>query len=70
MTRLRFASIATTLAFLAVPAVVPVSAQDKPDAKGPGADKSELYQQLNLFGDVLDRIRRDYVEPVDEKSLI
>src|SRR5690348_11193400 len=70
MTRLRFASIATTLAFLAVPAIVPVSAQDKPDAKGPGADKSELYQQLNLFGDVLDRIRRDYVEPVDEKSLI
>jgi carboxyl-terminal processing protease len=70
MTRLRFVSIAATLAFLTVPAVVPVSAQDKTDKKGPGSDKSELYQQLNLFGDVLERIRRDYVEPVDEKSLI
>src|SRR5690348_3650008 len=70
MTRLRFVSIAATLAFLTVPAIVPVSAQDKPEAKGPGSDKSELYQQLNLFGDVLERVRRDYVEPVDEKSLI
>ncbi|MBS0517673.1 MAG: PDZ domain-containing protein [Proteobacteria bacterium] len=68
MTRLRIASVAATLAFLAVPAIVPVSAQDKADKTG--NDKSELYQQLNLFGDVLERIRRDYVEPVDEKSLI
>jgi carboxyl-terminal processing protease len=70
MTRLRYVSIAATMAFLTVPAIVPASAQDKSDAKGPAADKSELYQQLNLFGDVLERIRRDYVEPVDEKSLI
>ncbi|SJZ79639.1 carboxyl-terminal processing protease [Enhydrobacter aerosaccus] len=68
-TRLRFASVAATLAFLTLPAIVPASAQDKTD-KAPGGDKSELYQQLNLFGDVLERIRRDYVEPVDEKSLI
>jgi carboxyl-terminal processing protease len=70
MTRLRFVSIAATMAFLTVPAIVPASAQDKADSKGVNGDKSELYQQLNLFGDVLERIRRDYVEPVDEKSLI
>ena len=70
MNRLRLASLAATLALLAVPAVVPASAQDKADAKAAGGDKSELYQQLNLFGDVLERIRRDYVEPVEEKSLI
>jgi carboxyl-terminal processing protease len=70
MTRLRFVSIAATMAFLTVPAIVPASAQDKADGKGVNGDKSELYQQLNLFGDVLERIRRDYVEPVDEKSLI
>ncbi len=70
MTRLRFVSIAATMAFLTVPAIVPASAQDKADSKGANGDKSELYQQLNLFGDVLERIRRDYVEPVDEKSLI
>src|SRR5471032_3091466 len=69
MTPLRLASIAATMAFLTVPAIVPASAQDKAD-KAAGGDKSELYQQLNLFGDVLERIRRDYVEPADEKSLI
>jgi carboxyl-terminal processing protease len=46
-------------------------AQDKsPDKDKPKADKSELYQQLNLFGDVLERIRNDYVEPPKETELI
>jgi len=67
MTRLRLASAAALVAFLAVPAYV-VWGQDKGAAKP--VDKSELYQQLNLFGDVLERIRRDYVEPVDEKTLM
>ena len=66
MTFLRFASLATAVAFLAAPAL----AQDKADPKAAGGDKSELYQQLNLFGDVLEKVRRDYVEPVDEKTLI
>ena len=70
MTRLGLASTAAILAFSAGLALAPVLAQEKPDAKAPGGDKSELYQQLNLFGDVLERVRRDYVEPVDEKTLI
>ena len=71
MTVLRSASIAAaTLAFLAGPALAPAFAQDKADPKSGGGDKSELYQQLNLFGDVLERVRRDYVEPVEEKTLI
>ena len=71
MTVLRSASIAAaTLAFLAGPALAPAFAQDKADPKAGGGDKSELYQQLNLFGDVLERVRRDYVEPVEEKTLI
>ncbi|UYN95762.1 MAG: S41 family peptidase [Enhydrobacter sp.] len=64
----RLLSTVALVAFLAMPAV----AQDKDrgkDAKAAG-DKSELYNQLNLFGDVLERIRRDYVEPVDEKTLM
>jgi len=65
MNFLRFASLATAVAFLAAPAL----AQVKADPKAAGGDKSELYQ-LNLFGDVLERIRRDYVEPVEEKQLI
>ena len=69
MTLLRIASTTALLAFLAVPATGPALAQDKADPKAL-TDKSELYQQLNLFGDVLERIRRDYVEPADEKLLI
>ncbi|MCW5749124.1 MAG: S41 family peptidase [Alphaproteobacteria bacterium] len=46
-------------------------AQDKgADKDKPKSDKSELYQQLNLFGDVLERIRNDYVEPPKETELI
>src|SRR5262250_2321185 len=70
MIRLRLASTAAILAFSAGLALAPVFAQDKGDSKPAAGDKSELYQQLNLFGDVLERIRRDYVEPVDEKTLM
>jgi carboxyl-terminal processing protease len=69
MTRLRLASAAVIMAFLAVPIAYTAWSQDKADPKA-GGDKSELYQQLNLFGDVLERVRRDYVEPVEEKTLI
>jgi carboxyl-terminal processing protease len=67
MTRLSLATTAAILAFGAGVALAPVLAQDKSEPK---SDKSELYQQLNLFGDVLERVRRDYVEPVDEKTLM
>jgi carboxyl-terminal processing protease len=60
----RIASTAAILAFLASPAWAQGA------DKAPNTDRSELYQQLNLFGDVLERIRRDYVEPVDEKTLM
>ena len=31
---------------------------------------SELYRQLNLFGEVLQRVRSDYVEKPDDSKLI
>ena len=31
---------------------------------------SELYRQLNLFGEVLERVRSDYVEKPDDSKLI
>jgi carboxyl-terminal processing protease len=34
------------------------------------ADTQETYQLLNLFGDVFERVRRDYVEEVSDKKLI
>jgi carboxyl-terminal processing protease len=34
------------------------------------ATNSETYQLLNLFGDVFDRVRADYVEKPDEKKMM
>ena len=31
---------------------------------------SEIYKQLDLFGDVLERVRSDYVEKPDDTKLI
>ena len=34
------------------------------------AANTDTYRQLNLFGDVFDRVRSDYVEVPDEEKLI
>ena len=34
------------------------------------SENSEMYRQLDLFGDVLDRVRSDYVEKPDDAMLI
>lgn len=34
------------------------------------AEKSDYYEQLTLFGEVLDRVRADYVEVPEDKKLI
>lgn len=34
------------------------------------SSNSELYRQLDLFGDVLERVRSDYVEKPDDAMLI
>jgi carboxyl-terminal processing protease len=34
------------------------------------SNTSDTYQQLNLFGDVFEKVRSDYVEPVSDEKLI
>ena len=34
------------------------------------AASSDTYQQLNLFGDVYERVRADYVEKPDDSKLV
>lgn len=67
--------IALTAAILA--SAAPLHAQDNPDQRTAGSmpnaavkDNSETYRQLNLFGDVFERVRAQYVEPVEDKKLI
>jgi carboxyl-terminal processing protease len=45
------------------------SGADKPSDKHPRTDK-EIYQDLDFFGQVFDRIRAEYVDPPDEQALI
>ena len=33
-------------------------------------EKTNVYQQLNMFGEVYERVRREYVEDVSDKELI
>jgi carboxyl-terminal processing protease len=33
-------------------------------------NQSETYEQLNLFGDVFERVRSEYVDPVTDKELV
>ena len=39
-------------------------------AKNGAEDKNRVYEQLNLFGEVFDRIRSGYVEDVNSSDLI
>jgi carboxyl-terminal processing protease len=59
--KLKATSIAFTLALSMAGAASMVRAQQ---------DTQETYQLLNLFGDVFERVRRDYVEEVSDKKLI
>src|SRR5690242_7135524 len=59
------------------PSSAPATDQLAPSAPlaSPGPDKhprttEEIYQDLNFFGDVFDRIRSEYVDPPDEQALI
>jgi len=49
--------------FTAVELTGPVLAENN-------SDKADVYEQLDLFGDIFDRIRSEYVEEVDAKELI
>jgi len=53
-------------ALLSATAIIGLNAY-APAAKAVGAD---TYRQLNLFGDVFEKVRREYVEPVEDKQLI
>jgi carboxyl-terminal processing protease len=39
-------------------------------AQGAGNDSAETYRLLTLFGDVFERVRAEYVEPVSDRDLI
>ena len=67
MMQRRFVFAALAAVALALP--LPAIAQTKGNSDK-SSDRSETYQYLNLFGDVLERVRADYVDEVADKDLI
>ena len=65
MKRLLMAALGGTLAgtLLTTQVAGPLIAQE-------AAQNSSVYEQLDLFGDIFERIRAQYVEEVDSKKLI
>ncbi len=54
-------------------APIPALAQESNSAQtstSPKRSSQEVYSQLKLFGDVFDRVRKEYVDVPDEKALI
>ncbi len=74
MKRIFVGFIFTIAIVFTVAALQPSYAQDKSRTAGgetPENDSySETYRQLNLFGDVFERVRAQYVEEVDDEQLI
>ncbi len=52
------------------PQQAPRTAGSMPKAEDDAATTDDTYRQLNLFGDVFERVRAQYVEPVEDKKLI
>ncbi|MGE0746392.1 MAG: S41 family peptidase [Rhodospirillales bacterium] len=58
---MRTVSVTTAAAVALLMSTLPVAAQ---------SNSSETYRQLNLFGDVFERVRADYVDSVSDEKLI
>lgn len=56
----------TCLALLSTSALAAPAGKEKESAKS----QENTYKMLNLFGDVFDRVRREYVEETDDEELI
>ena len=66
-----FRASAATALVLTLVATTPMGAFAKEEtAKEKVKGNQDTYKMLNLFGDVFDRVRRDYVEEVSDEDLV
>ncbi|HKF72783.1 MAG TPA: S41 family peptidase [Stellaceae bacterium] len=64
------AATAAVLAWLLVPGGSAFGQAQAPAAPPAQQQKQEIYRELDLFGQVLERVRSDYVEEVNDQQLI
>lgn len=67
---LRYVKFFAAVALIAGLSSFAVSSFAANDDKKASKSASETYQLLNLFGDVFERTRQEYVEPVEEEKLM
>ena len=65
---LKFTTAIITL--FACSSLTVIAAQSDPPAAADHSTTSDTYKALNLFGDVFEQVRANYVEPVEDKKLI
>src|SRR5262249_45559506 len=70
LSRITTAAVFMLTAWLALPHVVGSQNSPSTPPAATGGNTSETYRQLSLFGEVLERIRSDYVEEVQDRQLI
>jgi carboxyl-terminal processing protease len=70
LSRITTATVFLLTAWLALPNMVGSQTAPSTPPAAPGGNTSETYRQLSLFGEVLERIRSDYVEEVQDRQLI
>ena len=69
--KLATAAIAFVMTGVLLAPVAPARAEDKaPATPAVAPDANDTYKQLNLFGDVFERVRSEYVEEVTDKALV
>ncbi len=61
---------ARSLSLIALGAIMSAGLWHALNAASAGNDNVKVYKQLDLFGDVFDRVRSDYVEKPDEEKLV
>lgn len=71
---MRFFLLTFSTALLAVSFATPGLCDDEKRTAGTQpsieGDYSETYRQLNLFGDVFERVRTQYVDPIEDEELV
>ena len=67
---MKLANFAKSLSLIALGAVMSAGLWHAIEAATAGGGNMKVYKQLDLFGDVFDRVRSDYVVKPDEEKLI
>ena len=70
MMQIRVLAAAAAAFLLLVVSPAPGQQSPAPQPQQQGKTSADTYRQLNLFGEVFERVRADYVEEVTDEQLV